>query len=384
MFSRSFRLFEIFGFQIKVDPSWLLIAALIVWSLSTGYFPARIEGLGHIDYLALSIVAMLGMFGCLILHELAHSLVARRFGLGIGGITLFLFGGVAELEEEPVSAKSELWIALAGPAMSFALAGLALLTLRVAEAASLSPALREVIGYLAFINTVLAVFNLLPAFPLDGGRVLRALLWWRNNDVVKATRIAADVARIFAFALIALGVLALFSGQSVGALWQILIGLFLLSAAGNTYRQVLIRAALKGKTVTALMTATPLTVGPSSTVAQLVDTVMLPNAFSFVPVIEGEHLLGYVDAAMLKAIDRENWADTQVGDIFEPVGPANAVPPDMATEALVRRISETGRRKFLITEKGRLLGVISLSDLMAYLDLLQDIGLPGGTARRTA
>jgi len=171
MFGHSVKLFDLFGFEIKVDASWLLIAGLIVWSLSTGYFPQVLPGLEQSAYLGLSVAAMLGLFGSLILHELAHSLVARHDGLGIGGITLFLFGGVAELVDEPQSAASEFRIAIAGPIMSFILAGLFGLA---AIAAGGEGILGALLAYLASINLVLAVFNLIPAFPLDGGRVLRA------------------------------------------------------------------------------------------------------------------------------------------------------------------------------------------------------------------
>jgi Zn-dependent protease/CBS domain-containing protein len=376
MFSNAIRIFDVFGFQIKVDPSWLVIAALIVWNLSTGYFPQTAPGLGQMDYIALSVVAMLGLFACLILHELAHSLVARRFGLHVGGITLFLFGGVAELEAEPASAGSEFWIAVAGPVMSFGLAGLTFLAAQAAAASGVSMPLHAGLSYLALINTVLAVFNLLPAFPLDGGRVLRAFLWYRFNDVIKATRVATGIASGFAYLLIGFGLLSLFSGGQIGGLWQILIGFFLLAASRNTYQQLLVRSALKGKTVTALMTTAPRTVEPDATVSDLVDTIMLPHAISFVPVTEGDHLLGYIDTAMLKSIERDNWPNTRVEDVLEQLGPANSVRPDVPTDALLRRIAEHGRRKYLVTENGKLLGVITLSDLLGYIAVQQEIGLP--------
>jgi Zn-dependent protease len=288
MFSRAHRIFEVFGFEIKLDPSWLILAVLIVWSLSGSYFPAQVAGLGYLDYIALAVAAMLGLFVCLILHELAHSLVARRFGLRIGGITLFVFGGVAELDEEPATARSEFWIAVAGPIMSFALAGLAWLVLRMADAASLSPALTALLGYLAMINLVLALFNLVPAFPLDGGRVFRAALWHWFGDLVRATQVATRVASIFAIAMITIGLLSLFDGTSTGGLWLVLIGLYLQMAARTTLRQLLQRIALQGKTVTDLMTTNPQTVDVDTTIEALVAQLMLPKSFTFVPVVDGD------------------------------------------------------------------------------------------------
>ncbi|MES2144630.1 MAG: site-2 protease family protein [Pseudomonadota bacterium] len=384
MFGNPVRAFEILGFQVKVDASWLIIAALLVWTLSSGYFPQEVAGLGQTDAVVLSVAAMLGLFASLILHELAHSLVARRFGLRVGSITLFLFGGVAELDEEPASARSEVLIALAGPVASLVLAALLWVAMQMDRAADLSPALRALLGYLAGINLVLAVFNLLPAFPMDGGRVLRATLWARSGDLVGATRIAVRVAAMFAYALVALGILSLFSPAGAGGFWFALIGIYLLLAAQTTYAQLMLHTALKGRTVRDLMTRAPVTTPPEATLADVVDNVMLAHARSFVPVVEGDHLLGYVDTGMLTTITRENWADTHVADIFEPLGPDNSVQQDVTADALLDRIARTGRRKFLVADQGQLVGVISLTDLVSSIGVMTALGgIRGnqGTAR---
>ncbi|WP_347311953.1 site-2 protease family protein [Defluviimonas sp. SAOS-178_SWC] len=379
MFTRAVRLFDIFGFQIKVDPSWLLIAALLVWTLSGGYFPDRVPGLSYGDYLGLAVIAMLAFFGGLILHELAHSLVARRFGLGIGGITLFIFGGVAELDEEPASPVSEFWIAIAGPTMSLALAALAWLVHLALEGADVSAPMQVVFEYLAIINLILAVFNMLPAFPLDGGRVLRAALWRTSGDLVRATRNASAISQLVAYALIALGLVSLFSGNTAGGLWQILIGLFLMSAARGTYQQLLIKSALGNRTVAKMMTENVQLSSPDDTLSGVVNDIMLAHAVSFVPVTEGEHLLGYVDSSLVRRIDRENWDNTHVGDIFIASDTENTLPPDFPADALLQRIAKTGRRKYLVAEKQRFVGVITLTDLLSYLAVLQEIG-PGRAA----
>ncbi|MDW4550021.1 site-2 protease family protein [Defluviimonas sp. D31] len=375
---------DIFGFQIKVDPSWLLIAALIVWTLSSGYFPQALPGLGQGDYLALAVISMLALFAGLILHELAHSLVARHFGLGVGGITLFVFGGVAELDEEPESPHSEFWIAIAGPVMSLAIAAVAWLAHRALEGAQVSAPLQAVLEYIALINLVLALFNLIPAFPLDGGRILRAMLWRMRGDLIGATRNAAVISSLFAYALIGFGFVSLFSGATVGGIWQVLIGLFLLSAARGTYQQLLVKASLSGKSVRGLMTEQVHAASPDDTLAFVVDTIMLRHAVSFVPVVEGDHLLGYVDTALLQGIDRDHWDDTHVADIYMGANDTSTVEPGLSAEALMKRIAETGRRKFLVAERGRFLGVITLADLLAYLAVLQEVGAgrgAGGSAR---
>ncbi|NJM83162.1 MAG: CBS domain-containing protein [Tabrizicola sp.] len=379
MFLRTIRLVNIFGFEVKVDASWLLIAALIMWSLSAGYFPAVAPGLRQQDYLAMSAVSVVAMFACLIAHELAHSLMARRFGLKIGGITLFLFGGVAELENEPQSARSEFWIALAGPVMSLGLALLFSAVQPLLEGAGASAALQAGIGYLALINLVLALFNLIPAFPLDGGRVLRAALWARLGDVTRATRIATRISVAFAFALIGFGFLALSSGNMIGGIWQVMIGFYLLTAAQGSYQQLVLQTALRGQVVADLMTIDPRIAAPTTLLSDLVTQTMLGNAISFVPVVEAGRLIGYIDTGIVRRIDPENWPVTSVGDVYVAVDSDNSVPPDLPAQSLIARMAKTGRRKFLVPSGDRLAGVISLSDLVHLLAVLQDLGLPKST-----
>lgn len=381
MFRNAVNLFEIFGFKIRVDPSWLLIAALIVWTLSTAYFPAEVPNLSRVDYVALGVVAMLGLFVSLILHELSHSLVARQFGLEVGGITLFIFGGVAELEQEPQSPASEFWIAIAGPAMSLLLAGFCYLLLFLIAGDGVSGSVRSVLTYLGFINLVLAIFNLVPAFPLDGGRVLRAALWHFQKDLLRATRIASFMGSSFGLLLILSGVLSLFSTNLVGGFWQILIGFFIISASRGSYGQLLVKAALRDQSVRVLMTAAPVTADVGLSVQRLVDEIMLPRHVSFVPVMEGEHLLGFVDMSLVREIDRENWPATRLGDILVVADSGNTVDPDTPTEDLFRRMAGQGQRKWLVARNGRLEGVISLSDLLSYLAIKQGLGLPDAAGR---
>jgi Zn-dependent protease/predicted transcriptional regulator len=386
MFSNSVRLFDIFGFEIRVDASWLVIAALIVWSLSTGYFPAVSPGIDPGTALILAVIAMLGLFGSLILHELAHSLVARRYGLPVGRITLFLFGGVAELEEEPRSAGSEFWIAIAGPIMSFALAG-AFGLLAIAAAAA-SPGAPEgsvvtiLLSYLATINLILAVFNLIPAFPLDGGRVLRAILWQRSKDVLSATRTASQAGTVLAFGLMGLGLFSVLSGGGLGGIWMGLIGLFVLNASRGTYQQMVVRHGLSGRRVADLMTRDAHVVHPAATLHDLVDRVMLARGVSFVPVVEGGRLLGHVEAGSLRDLPREQWDDREAHELMTPLSAETSIPPGTTAEDALNLMMKSGRRKYLVAEGDRLAGVLSLSDLMAQVRVIQEIGSPDGQSRQ--
>jgi Zn-dependent protease len=377
MFGHSVKLFDLFGFEIKIDASWLLIAALIVWSLASGYLPQVLPGLGQAAYLTVAVIAMLGLFGSLILHELAHSLVARRYGLGIGGITLFLFGGVAELVDEPKSAGSEFWIAIAGPLMSFLLAGLFGLAVAVTGAEGV---LDTILAYLASINLILAVFNLLPAFPLDGGRVLRAWLWQRSGDMLEATRKASGAGTVLALGLMGLGLFSALSGGGIGGLWLVLIGFFVLNASRGTYQRLLMQDSLRGRRVAELMTPDPWTATPDMTLAELADGVMLAHAVSFAPVVERGVVTGQIDAAMMREVPRADWATTRVADVMAPLGDTDLVAPRMTAEEALQRLSEGQHRKLIVADGRRLRGVLSLRDLMGHIAVVQALGR--GTPRR--
>ena len=371
MFGHSIRLFRLFGFEIRIDASWLIIAALIVWSLYGGYFPQVLPGLAPVTYLALAMAAMLGLFASLILHELAHSIVARRYGLGIGGITLFLFGGVAELEEEPHSAASEFWIAVAGPAMSFLLSGIfGLASLAVAGPGAVA----VLLVYLASINLVLAVFNLLPAFPLDGGRVFRAWLWKRSGDMLGATRKASMAGTFLALTLMGFGIFSALSGGGIGALWLALIGLFVLNASRGTYQRLLMQQSLRGWRVAQLMTPDPYTAGPDTPLDQVADRIMLAHAVSFVPVVERGIVLGYVDTALMQATPREDWARTPASAIMLPADDACLVSPRTTAEEALKRLAEGPHRKLIVTEGRQLRGILSLRDLMGHIAVAEALG----------
>ncbi|AKH99268.1 Zn-dependent protease [Hoeflea sp. IMCC20628] len=378
MFKNAVQLFEIFGFKLKVDPSWLLIAALIVWSLSTSYFPDVLPRETSTLYTVLGIIAMLGMFASLILHELSHALVARSYGLKVGGITLFIFGGVAELEEEPHDPKSEFQIAIAGPLMSLFLAALFYGLSNLAAGESEIGLAGAVFGYLALINVVLAVFNLIPAFPLDGGRMLRAVIWHLTQDLLRATRISSRIGSAFGLFLMLTGAFAAFAGGGVGGFWQILIGFFILNASNGSYQNLLFKAALRGKTAASLMSERVHTVDVESSIADLVDDVMLRHGVSFVPVVSGEKLLGYADTAGAGAVDRQDWAGRPVSEIMVPSGPETTVLPSTPLNEVFKLLSAHPRRKLMVAQGGRLLGVISLSDLMHHLALEQEIGAKPG------
>lgn len=375
MFSNAINITKIFGFNIRIHPSWLIIATLIVWSLSTSYFPNELSQSTQLMNIGLATIAMLGMFVCLVLHELSHALVANFFDLKIGGITLFIFGGVAELEQEPQNAKSEFYIAIAGPIMSLALSGLFVLIAGAFEQAGASQEVIVLLKYLSLINLVLAVFNLIPAFPLDGGRVLRALIWRVTGDLVKATRISSRIGTFLGFTLVLLGILSLFQSQIIAGIWQILIGSFVISASKSSYSNLIMKKALKGQSIRSLMTSSLWTADASDTVLSLVENIMLKHNVSYIPILENSKLLGYVDAAMIQTLDRENWPDTKLIDIYIACNENNTAGPETETSEIFEKMVRTGNRKMLIANGTHLLGVIALADLVSYLAIRQGIGL---------
>jgi Zn-dependent protease len=303
---KACRFVQTFGFEIRIDLSWVLLVVLVAWSLSTGLFPFRYEGLSMQIYWIMGTVGAIGLFLSIVFHEMAHSLVARRFGMPIKGITLFLFGGVAEMKGEPPSAKAEFMMALAGPLSSIILAAVFYGLSQIAKNAGWPEPVYGVIRYLAWINAILAAFNLIPAFPLDGGRMLRAALWGWKKNLRWATRVAAGIGSGFGLFLIFMGILQFFGGNFIGGMWWFFIGMFLRNAAQTSYTQLLVRKVLEGEPVERFMKKDPVTVPPSTAVEELVEDFIYRYQFKLFPVVEeGGQLQGCVTMKQVKDIPRQ-------------------------------------------------------------------------------
>ena len=358
-----------FGFTVRIDLSWLIILALVVWSLAGGYFPNRYEGLGWGVYLGMGLAAAMGLFVSIVFHELCHSLVARRYGLPMKGITLFMFGGVAEMQEEPPSAKAEFLMALAGPAASAAVCGAFLGISYAGEAASWPETVVGVLWWIGFINGILVAFNLIPGFPLDGGRVLRAALWKWKGDLQWATRAASRVGAGFGAVLMGFGFVALLFGNAIGGLWYILIGLFIRGAAKTGYRQVLIRQALKGEPVRRFMNEEPVTVPASATVEDLVENYVYRHHFKMFPVVEEDKLIGCVTTDQVKEVPREQWNENWVGDLARNCSDDNTVGPDEDAMKALSRMNNRNVSRLMVVQDSSLEGILSLKDLLKFLSL---------------
>lgn len=367
MFGRKFELFHLFGFPIRVDSSWFFVVILISWSLATGLFPERLPERGETVYWTMGAIGAVGLFASVVLHELGHALVARRFEVPIRGITLFIFGGVAEMEEEPRNPGAEFWVAIAGPVVSLGLGVLGFLVLAAPGPGATEGPIRTVLRYLAEINVLLLVFNLVPAFPLDGGRVLRAALWHWKDDLRWATRRTSAIGSGFGLLLLGLGIFSLLSGQFVAGLWWLVLGLFLRNAAQMSYRQLLIRRVLEGEPVERFMQPDPVTVSRAIPVEELVEEYVYRHHHKMYPVVDGERLVGCVTTRSVRELPREDWATTSVGAITEAVDECNSLRPrDDAMQALAR-MGRSGTSRFLVVaEDGRLAGILALKDLLRF------------------
>lgn len=373
MFGKQTTLFELLGFKVKVDASWLFLALLVTWSLAQGYFPQSYEGFAKTTYWWMGVSGAIGLFASLILHELSHSVVARRYGLPIRGITLFIFGGVAEMEEEPASPKAEFMMAIAGPIASVLLAGAFHVLSLWGAAADIPEAVLGVTRYLAFINGLLAAFNVIPAFPLDGGRVLRAALWYWKADLRRATRIASQVGVTFAFLLIALGVLNLLGGNVIGGMWWVLIGLFLRGAASAGYYQLETRRAMEGEPVRRFMVPNPVTVPPEISVRTFVDDYVYASHHDLYPVTDNSRLLGCVGIREVRAAPRDKWDWIDVGRIATPCSEENTIDANADAVQALSRMQRSGNSRLMVTENGRLVGIVTLKDMLKLLALKIDL-----------
>jgi len=366
MFGRRVTLFRLFGFEIRLDASWIVIAALVAWSLATGFFPAKYRGLPLRTYWIMGLIGVLGLFGSIVLHELCHSLVANYYKLPMKGITLFIFGGVAEMGGEPQSPKVEFLMAIAGPIASIVL-GLIFFLISNAAHPSAIPAI-GILSYLAWINLVLAAFNLIPAFPLDGGRVLRAALWHWKGDLTRATAIASRIGSGFGALLMAFAIYQLFFGRFITAIWYFLIGSFIRRASQMSYQQVLLGSALSGEPVRRFMHQPPVTVRPEMSIRQFVEDYLYRYDLEVYPVVdESENLVGCVTAANVKSLPKEEWDRRHVSEIVMPCNEANTVSPDTDALSALSKIRETGGKSLLVTERNHLLAIISPKDILNFL-----------------
>jgi Zn-dependent protease/CBS domain-containing protein len=369
MTGRSFHLFSMLGFPIRVDPSWFVVVVLVTWSLATGYFPTVSAGLGPGVYWTMGAAGALGLFGSIVLHELGHAVVARRFDLPIREIVLFIFGGVARMEREPPTPRAEFFTAIGGPIVSVLLAGGFFVAFLLARGVAVGPEIAAVLGYLALINAIVVAFNLVPAFPLDGGRVLRSILWGAKQDLRAATRITSTIGAGFGLLMIGLGVVTVVSGEFLAGLWWGLLGLFLYNAARMSYTQLLVRRSLEGEPLDRFVNDRPVTVAPDTTIREVVEDFVYRHHFKMFPVVDGDRLVGCVTTRRIREIPRERWETTTAGEVLDPCGSANTISPRADAIEALATMNRYGTSRLMVVDGERLLGIVALKDLLQFLSL---------------
>jgi Zn-dependent protease/CBS domain-containing protein len=368
------RLCRFFGFEVRLDYSWFVVFLLVLWTFAQSEFPRHIPGLSVGTYFTIALIGALLFFASVLLHELAHSAMARARGIQVEGITLFIFGGMARIRSEATNPKDEFLITIVGPLSSALIGGVLLVFARVGDSLGLHRAFSGVAEYLAILNFILAVFNLIPGFPLDGGRLLRSLVWHITKDVRKATRLASLTGQIFGYVMIGFGVLSLFQGLLMSGIWLIFIGWFLSQAAEASYRQLSMRRILQGVQVKEAMTRNPETVGADVTLRDLVDNYFLMRRYSVFPVLDSAgRPLGLITLRQVKEIDRDKWPTTQVSSVMTQICEAVTVRPEDSLAQVLTKLEKAGVGRALVVEDGRLEGLISNADVAAWLDRYQQL-----------
>jgi Zn-dependent protease/CBS domain-containing protein len=353
------------GIEVRLHWSLLAVFALIVWSLTDGVFPSQNPGLSDGTYLAMGIVAAVLFLASILLHELGHSWVARHEGLDVDSITLWLFGGVSQLKDRFASAGPEFRVAVSGPLVSIVLGVLFVLV----ALAGLPSAVDGVAAWLGYINLSLAVFNLLPASPLDGGRVLHAALWRAKRDYAWATRVASEVGQGFGYLFIALGLaMFVFQGSFSGA-WLAFIGWFLLQGARAEARYVATEQALGGLRVRDLMVRHPVTVDADSTLGHFMDDVAWSQRFTTYPVLDGGRPVGLLAFASVAAVPRSEWDTRRVRDTMIPLDQIPRLTEDEKAVDALAELSAPNANRGLVVENGHLAGLLSITDLARALEV---------------
>jgi Zn-dependent protease/CBS domain-containing protein len=378
----TIQLGRIAGIRIGLNWSWLVVFALIVWSLAAAVFPSQNPGFSDGEYLGLAVAAALLFFASLLLHELGHALQAKREGMEIEGINLWLFGGVAQFKGWFPGAGAEFRVAIAGPLVSLVIG---VLFVGLAAGAGLPNALDGVAAWLGYTNLILLAFNLLPALPLDGGRVLHSVLWYAKGDLAWATRVASGAGRGFGFLFIALGLaMLIFQGTFSGA-WLAFVGWFLLQAATAEARYIATEQALEGVRVRDLMVEEPVTVSADMSLGQFMDEVAWSQRYTTYPVLDGGRPIGLLAFRSVAGVPRDQWDTRRVRDVMVGRDDVPLLADDEPAIDALAELSESKVSRGLVVDQGRLIGLLSITDLLRALEVRRPsrpLDARGGPATR--
>jgi len=362
-----------FGVSIKLHYSWFIIFGLVTWALADGYFPTVYPYWNQATYWGIGLATSLLFFLSVLAHELSHSVIAQAAGIPVKSITLFVFGGVSQISKEPQSPGVEFRMALAGPASSLVIAGI-FWGIRIATIGVSEPA-TALAYWLAWINAVLAGFNLIPGFPLDGGRVLRSIIWWRRRNLVSATRVAATIGRGVGYLFIFGGIFWIFWGNWFNGLWIALIGWFLENAAAGSYQQVTFQDMLRGHKVSEVMTRDCPTVPPRLTIEQLVHDYILGTGRRCFPVAENSHLLGLVTLNDVKGVSREARLTKTVQETMTPLTKLKSVRPSDDLSDVLQLLTSEDINQLPVIENDAIVGMIARDNLLSFIRTRSELGM---------
>jgi Zn-dependent protease/predicted transcriptional regulator len=375
VFFRRVTLFHFFGFPVRADGSWLFLSVLICWTLINKTYPIDYPNHTAQTYQMMGFASICGIFASIIAHEVAHAVIAEYYHMPIESITLFIFGGVAVMKGDPSHPKGEFFMAVAGPVMSalmglffWAAKALVLMYFPSARAAW------EVLGYLGGLNMLIATFNMVPAFPLDGGRALRAVIWKMKDNLVLATRIASELGAIFAYGLLACACYRIvLHDDMINGMWLGLLGFFVHGSGAYAVRQTESRSLLGAETVSRFMQAQVITVSPDLTISELVDNYVYKHYQRSFPVIDRGDLAGVITLQAILSLDRHKWHWLHVASVMEPLDAKTAVAPGYNAADALDLMQRLSKEQLLIADGKRFMGVVSYRDLAAYLSITMKI-----------
>ncbi|MCC7201671.1 MAG: site-2 protease family protein [Nitrospirae bacterium] len=374
MLTAGFKLFRVLGIPIYVNYTWFIVFSLVVYTLAVSYFPYLGPYYEPWIRWMMAFIAAIILFSSILLHELSHSYVAQKQGIRIKSITLFVFGGIAQMVGESRTPSGEIKIAAAGPALSLFISGIFWTIVFVFKRDMATSPVLAISYFLAYTNMMLAVFNLIPGFPLDGGRMLRAFIWKRTNNLNRATLITSRIGKGFAILLIVGGLWDLLNGVFISGLWLIFVGMFLQQAADEGYRQTLLHRTLSSVRIRNIMVSPAISVNDNMTIDHIVNNFFFRYRFNSFPVVSGEELAGIISIHDIKVVEKEKWPYTIVRDVmFKDISAFTISPESGALEALDKMI-DTHRGRLVVLEDRRIAGMISQRDIMQMLKLKADLG----------
>jgi Zn-dependent protease/CBS domain-containing protein len=368
MFRHTIPIGRIYGISIDLDYSWFLLVGLLTWILAVSYYPFEFPGWSTGQYWGVGLITALLLFVSVLIHEFGHSVVAKHYGLDVPRITLFVFGGVSEIAAEPPSAKAEFWIAVVGPLVSFLLAAF---FWEIEPLVSAYQPVLAIVKYLAYLNFILGLFNLVPGFPLDGGRVLRSIVWRATGNYSRATAIAAFTGRFIGFALIFIGVWQILVGNLIGGMWTAFIGWFLESAARSQLQQDVLKTLLGGHRVIEAMTRKFPEVPGDTTLQELVDQHILPTGARYFVVNGPDGAPGLVTLGAIQSVPRSDWPATRVEQVMVPVQKLDSTRPDAVLWSALQKMGRDGVNQLPVVEDRGIVGILSREDVLHYLQMLQ-------------